>query len=139
VACGAAKWKVLCEEAIKQERVITHGRVVASGKVTIERSITNGGVWIAISVELECLSANCRVVAGKTGLGRVVVRERKGADSSVVFAAAVEGESVNSNCRVVIAAEVEDHRCSANCGIGISSVEDQRSSANAGVEAGRID
>jgi hypothetical protein len=122
VACGAAKWKVLCEEAIKQERVITHGRVAASGKVTIERSITNGGVWIAISVELECLSANCRVVAGKTGLGRVVVRERKGADSSVVFAA-----------------EVEDHRCSANCGIGISSVEDQRSSANAGVEAGRID
>jgi hypothetical protein len=93
------------------------------------------GVWAAVSVELECLGANCRVVAGKAGLGRVIVRERKGADSSVVFGTAVEGESVSSHGRVVIAAEVEDHRCSANCGVGIGSVEDQRSSADTGVEA----
>jgi len=135
----SAKWEAVCEGVIKQERIITHGRVAAGGKITIERSITNGGVGIAISVELERLSANCRVVAGKAGPSRVIVRERKGADSSVVFAAAVEGESANSNGRVVIAAEVEDHRCSANCGIGISSVEGQRSSAKTGVEAGATD
>ena len=134
-----AKWEAVCKEVIKQERIITHGRVAAGGKVTIERSIANGGVWIAISVELERLGANCRVVAGKAGTGRVIVSERKGAHSSVVFGVAVEGESVNSDGRVVIAAEVEDHRCSANCGIGISSIEDQRSSANTGVEAAATD
>jgi hypothetical protein len=56
-----AKWEAVCEGVIKQERVITHGRVAAGGKVTIERIRTNGGVWIAISVELKRPSANCRV------------------------------------------------------------------------------
>jgi hypothetical protein len=48
----------VCGDVIKQERVITDGRVAAGDKVIIERSITNGGVWIAISVELEGLNAN---------------------------------------------------------------------------------
>jgi hypothetical protein len=39
-----------------------------------------------------------------------------------------------SNGRVVTAGCVEQQRCSANCGIGISGVEEQRSSANTGVE-----
>src|SRR4030095_12847494 len=106
---------------IKQERVITNGRVASGGKVILERCVTNGGIWIAISVELECLGSTCRVVAGKASFGRVIVRKRKGADSNVVFAAAVEGESVDSNGRVVITAQVEEHRGSANRGIGISS------------------
>src|SRR4029077_20190040 len=92
-----AKREAVCDEAIKQECIITDSRTASGSEVILERSITNGGVRIAVSVELERLSANCCVVAGQAGLGRVIVSERKGANSSVVFAAAVEGESVNSN------------------------------------------
>jgi len=102
-----AKWEAVCERVIKQERIITDGRVAAGGKITIERSITNGGVWIAISVELERLDTNGGVRTG------VIVMD----------------ECVSSNGHVLCAGSIEQQRCSANSGIGISSVEDQRSRA----------
>ncbi len=75
------------------------------------------------------------VVAGSVD----VVKERKGADGIVKRAAVVIDERVNPNGRVPCAGGVEQHRCSADCGIGISRVEDQRSSANTGVEAAVAD
>ena|SRR5437899_1480225 len=54
------------------------------------------------------------------------IRPRKGS---------VMDEGVGSNGRVLRAAGVEQKRCRANRGIGITRVEDQRSSANTGVEA----
>src|SRR5262249_59116468 len=60
-----AKWEAVCQRAIKQERVITHGSVAASGKVTIERGIANGGGWISVGVGLERLNVHCRVFAAQ--------------------------------------------------------------------------
>ncbi len=56
-------------------------------------------------------------------------------DRYVEGAAIVMDEGVSSNGRVLRAAGVEQKRCRANRGIGITRVEDQRSSANTGVEA----
>src|SRR6266496_13538 len=98
-----AKWEAVCEDVIKQGCVITHGRVAAGYKVIIERSITNGGVWIAISVELERLSANCRVVAGKA----VIKLERLSTHGGVALASNVMEERVSSNGRVLRAGSIE--------------------------------
>src|SRR5215469_6813944 len=92
-----AKWETMCEKVIKQERVITHGRVAAGSKVIIERSITNGGVWIATSVELERLSANCRVVAGSP----VIKLERLGTHGGFAVASNVMDKLVSSIGRVL--------------------------------------
>jgi len=62
-----AQWETVCQFTIKQERVITNGRV-----------------WTPISVELERPSANCRVFVGKAGTGRVIKLERLGTHGGVI-------------------------------------------------------
>src|SRR5262249_2560499 len=51
----------------------------------------------------------------------------------------IENKRVGSNGRVVKARDVEQQRCSTNCGIGIRVVDGERSTAYTGVEiAGAI-
>ena len=94
---------------------------------------------VAVDVAEKRESAKSVVAVGYIGTARVIIIERKAADSSVVAGDGVADERIRSNGRVATAAEVEDHRCSANCGILArpgTAVEGQRSSANTGVEAG---
>ena len=77
---------------------------------------------------------------GSVAIREHVVKKRKGAESIVAVAAYVVGKRPVSAGRIVRAVAVEQHRSSANCGIGNrrGSGEGQRSSANTGVEAGGI-
>src|SRR5438093_9002788 len=94
---------------IMLEREITNGRVLCCDKIVKKRGIAKS------------------VVAEPAG----VVIERKGANSIFEFAVVVKDHRVSSNGRVPVAGGVEQHRCSANCSIGIrpgTAGEGQRSS-----------
>ena len=92
---------------------------------------TDGSVTKAVSIGKKGASAKSVV-----SVSVKVVKERPAADSIVVRSAVVIDKRGISNGRVLCAGGVEQHRCSANGGIGITRVEDERSSANTGVEVG---
>jgi hypothetical protein len=97
----------------------------------MRRDITNRGVFSTGNVREKRAVAKC-VVAESVS----VITERRATDSIVEEATVVMDEGRSSNRGVVRATGVEQQRCGAQCGIGISRVEDQRSSANTGIEVG---
>ena len=126
-------------QVITQERPITNGSVIVAVNICKKRRIAESVVAASVNVVKERKSTKSVVAVGKSGSARVIIIERKAADSIVVAGDGVEDERISSNGRVATAAEVEDHRCSANCGILArpgTAVEGQRSSTNTGVEAG---
>ncbi len=101
---------------------------VSARIITKERVTPDGNVSQAVNIGKKRAIAKSVVRAPVE-----VLIERKGAHSIVEVARVPEvrvpDERVSSNGRVPIAEDVEDHRCGANCRIGIrsGSGEGQRS------------
>src|SRR5438552_169677 len=115
------------------ERESTNGSVTVGVNIVIERESAKSGVAGSVDVAEKRESAKSVVEVGNSVAELVIMIERKDADSIVVAGDAVVDERISSNGRVFIAAEVEDHRCSAKCSIGArpnTAVEGQRSSTN---------
>ena len=128
-----------CVEVIKPERIIANGSVIAGENTEPKRVIAKSGVAGSVDVAEKRVIAKSVVELGNAVSQDVIIIEHKGADTIVEADVEAVDERVTSNGYVATAAEVQDHRCSANCGIlarAETAIEGQRSSANRGVEAG---
>ena len=144
--CRVVDGKPASEGVITRERQSANGSVITGENTGKKRAIAKSAVAGSVDVAEQRGIAKSVVVVGCTGSARVIIIEHKGADTIVEAANGVVDERVSSNGHVLVAGEVEDHRCGANCGIGIrigpgpcSTGEGQRSSTNTGVEAAVTD
>src|SRR5207249_10419281 len=85
---------------IKDERVGTYGGVIKGISIERKRVIAKGAVVVAVDVAEKRESAKSVVAVGYIGTARVIIIERKAADSSVVAGDGVEDERIRSNGRV---------------------------------------
>src|SRR5207248_10661895 len=107
------------------------GIPISADVIVRERQIANCCVLSGVDI-LKQRGIAKRVVAASVR----VVKERETATGVVEIASVVINHCVHSRGRVLGAGSVEQHRCRANCGIGIRMVKDERSSTNASAKAG---
>ncbi len=142
---------------IKREREITHSGVYSGDLIREKRGLAKSVVFESVDVTKERKGADSIVEFGKAESAKVireqgvrpdcgverpieVIKERPIPKGSVVVGSggvrageAIKEERVGSNGRVPCAEEVEQHRCSADGGIGIPAIEVQRSRADSGI------